>query len=131
MEPIFTRFSNKISDLAGRPTTFTVALAAIAIWAILGPFFDFSARWQLVVNTCTTIMTFWMVFVLQNSQNRDRIALQAKIDELIRVSDAENRYIGIEKLDERELKEVRRNCMQEGADAREAENGVTRTDCKA
>ncbi|MEY9560386.1 low affinity iron permease family protein [Sinorhizobium fredii] len=127
MEPIFTRFSNKISDLAGRPTTFTVALAAIAIWAILGPLFDFSARWQLVVNTCTTIMTFWMVFVLQNSQNRDRIALQAKIDELIRVSDAENRYIGIEC----ELKEVRRNCMQEGADAREAENGVTRTDCKA
>ncbi|ACP26496.1 hypothetical protein NGR_c27470 [Sinorhizobium fredii NGR234] len=131
MEPIFTRFTNKISDLAGRPPAFAVAFAAIVVWAILGPLFDFSARWQLVVNTGTTIMTFWMVFVLQNSQNRDRIAVQAKIDELIRVSDAENRYIGIEKLDERQLKEVRRTCMQEGTDAREAENGVTGSDCQA
>ncbi|OAP37902.1 iron permease [Sinorhizobium glycinis] len=124
MQPIFTRFSSRISDLAGKPITFVVAVSVIVTWAICGPIFGFSAKWQLAVNTFTTITTFLMVFVLQNSQNRDGIALQAKIDELIRVSDAENRFMGIEKLGEEELKEVRRDCIQEGTDAREAENGV-------
>ena len=125
MQPFFTRFSKRISELAGRPFTFAVAFSAIVIWAICGPLFDFSAKWQLAVNTCTTITTFLMVFVLQNSQNRDGVALQAKIDELIRVSDAENCFIGIENLDEHEIKEVRRDCMQEGTQARDAENAVS------
>ncbi|PDT80276.1 low affinity iron permease family protein [Sinorhizobium sp. BJ1] len=131
MQSIFTRFSNQISSFAGRPITFAVSFSAIDIWAVCGALIDFPAKWQLAVNTCTTITTFLMVFVLPNSQNRDDIALQAKIDELIRVSDAENRFMGIEKLDGLELKEVRRDCMSEGTEAREAANGVTAAAGKA
>ena len=102
----FCRFSNTVADACGKPFTFVLALAAILAWAVSGPFFGFSETWQLVVNTGTTIVTFLMVFVLQNSQNRDGKALQAKLDELILTSAAENRFIGIEKLDEKELKRL-------------------------
>lgn len=100
---IFCRFSNAVADTSGKPATFVVAVTVILVWAISGPFFGFSETWQLVVNTGTTIVTFLMVFILQNSQNRDGKALQAKLDELILTSSAENRFIGIEKLDENEL----------------------------
>ncbi|MDK1388668.1 low affinity iron permease family protein [Sinorhizobium sp. 8-89] len=96
-----------MSDLAGRPVTFTLAFLAIAAWGLCRPLFDFSQNWQLAVNTSTTITTFLMVFVLQNSQNRDGQALQAKLDELILTSSAENRFIGIDQLDGKELKKVR------------------------
>jgi low affinity Fe/Cu permease len=76
----------------------------VLIWAISGPFFNFSETWQLVINTSTTIITFLMVFVLQNSQNRDGKALQAKLDELILTSQAQNKFVGIEKLGEEELR---------------------------
>ena len=102
----FCRFSNTVADACGKPFTFVLALAVILAWAVSGPFFGFSETWQLVVNTGTTIVTFLMVFVLQNSQNRDGKALQAKLDELILTSAAENRFIGIEKLDEKELKRL-------------------------
>ncbi|MBP1887430.1 low affinity iron permease family protein [Sinorhizobium mexicanum] len=107
MEPIFTRFANKMSDLAGRPATFAIAFLSIVIWGLCGPVFDFSQNWQLAVNTTTTITTFLMVFILQNSQNRDGQALQAKLDELIRTSSAENRFMGIEELDGKELRKAR------------------------
>ncbi len=102
----FCRFSNLVADACGKPVTFILALAVIIAWAVCGPIFGFSETWQLVVNTGTTIVTFLMVFVLQNSQNRDGKALQAKLDELILTSSAENRFIGIEKLDEKELKRL-------------------------
>lgn len=103
---IFSRFATAIADLSGKPATFALALALIAAWAISGPFFAFSETWQLIINTTTTIVTFLMVFVLQNSQNRDGKALQAKLDELILTSTAHNRFVGIEKLDEEELREL-------------------------
>ena len=82
------------------------AVGLVFLWAVTGPIFGFSETWQLVINTATTIVTFLMVFVLQNSQNRDGRALQAKIDELILTSQAQNKFIGIEKLDEEEIREV-------------------------
>jgi len=105
MNAAFSRFSSFISEIMGRPIAFIIALAVVVIWAITGPFFGFSEVWQLVINTGTTIVTFLMIFVLQNSQNRDGKALQAKLDELILTSkSAENKFIGIEKLDEEELR---------------------------
>lgn len=102
----FNKFSTAVAEFAGRPVTFVLALGGIVVWGLTGPLFGFSETWQLVVNTGTTIVTFLMVFVLQNSQNRDSKAVQAKLDELILTSAAENEYIGIEELDERELKRI-------------------------
>lgn len=107
MDSTFSKFSNLVSEASGRPVTFVAALALVLVWALSGPLFGFSEVWQLVINTSTTIITFLMIFVLQNSQNRDSKALQAKLDELILSSQAQNKFIGIEKLDEKELKELR------------------------
>jgi low affinity Fe/Cu permease len=95
-----------VAEASGKPFTFVVAVFLVLVWAISGPFFNFSETWQLVINTSTTIVTFLMVFVLQNSQNRDGKALQAKLDELILASQAANRFVGIEKLDEDQLKKM-------------------------
>lgn len=107
MESLFTRFANSVAHWAGEPIVFAAAMLVIIGWAIVGPLFQFSETWQLVVNTGTTIVTFLMVFVLQNTQNRDNCAIQAKLDELILTSkDAENRFIGIEKKAETEILDV-------------------------
>ena len=103
----FSDFSNAIARGSGRPIAFVAALALIVIWAVTGPFFGFSETWQLVVNTATTIITFLMVFVLQNTQNRDGEALHAKLDELILSSNAENRFIEAERLTEDEIRRLR------------------------
>jgi len=104
----FDRMANRVSTAAGRPRAFFLAVGVIVVWAISGPIFDWSDTWQLVINTGTTIITFLMVFLIQNSQNRDGAAIQAKLDELIRaVSHARNEFIGIEHLTETELEEVR------------------------
>lgn len=103
---LFSKFASTIAELSGRPATFAIAVTLVVVWAISGPFFGFSETWQLVINTSTTIVTFLMVFVLQNSQNRDGKALQAKIDELILTSEAQNKFVGIEKLDEEEIRQV-------------------------
>jgi low affinity Fe/Cu permease len=102
----FSVFATKIANLSGKPATFVLAVVLVLLWAITGPFFGYSETWQLVINTSTTIITFLMVFVLQNSQNRDGKALQAKLDELILSSQAANKFVGIEKLDEEELREM-------------------------
>ncbi|MBB4066175.1 low affinity iron permease family protein [Gellertiella hungarica] len=104
----FALFSNAVSEWAGKPVTFVLAVGGICIWAALGPFLDYSESWQLVVNTATTIITFLMIFVLQNSQNRDAKALQVKLDELILTNArAENCFIGAEALGEAELLRLR------------------------
>ncbi len=107
MEHAFTHFANSVARAAGRPLTFVICCAVIVAWAASGPLFGFSDTWQLVVNTSTTIVTFLMVFLIQNTQNRDGAAIQAKLDELLRaVSDARNDFIGIEHLTEEELHEI-------------------------
>ena len=107
MEKLFTKIANAVSHAAGKPLTFICCCAIITIWASTGPLFGFSDTWQLIINTGTTIITFLMVFLIQNTQNRDGAALQAKLDELIRVGKAENRFIGIEHLSESEVEQFR------------------------
>jgi low affinity Fe/Cu permease len=108
MDRIFTKIANRIAAFVGQPIAFIAALALIIGWAATGPLFGFSDTWQLVVNTTTTIVTFLMVFLIQNSQNRDAAAIQAKLDEVIRaIEGARNQFIGIEHLTERELEAIR------------------------
>lgn len=104
----FTNFSGRVAKWAGHPLAFAAGAAAVVAWAVSGPYFRFSDTWELVINTGTTIVTFLMVFLIQNSQNRDGAAIQAKLDELIRSSAAQNRFIGIENLTEEELDALRR-----------------------
>lgn len=97
-----------VAHWAGRPATFTLALGTIAVWLVTGPVFGFSDTWQLVINTGTTIVTFLMVFLIQNTQNRDTIALQLKLDELIRATKgAHNALLDLEELDEESLASFR------------------------
>ena len=104
--------------LAGKPVTFATACAFIALWGISGPLFQFSETWQLVVNTATTIITFLMVFVLQNTQNRDGEAVQAKLDELIyALRGADNRFVEAEKLSDKDLHDLRQNLLKRCEDA--------------
>ena len=106
---IFTRLAGRISSIAGQPVAFVIALAIIIIWGLTGPLFGYSDTWQLVINTGTTIITFLMVFLIQNSQNRDAAAMQAKLDELIRaISEARNDFIGIEHRTDHEIEAIRR-----------------------
>lgn len=122
---LFTRFANSVAHAAGRPAAFVLCCTVVVAWAACGPLFGFSDTWQLVINTSTTIITFLMVFVIQNTQNRDGVALQAKLDELIRSSAAQNAFIGIEHLTDEELKEIIDRCE---AAAREEGRTVTPKD---
>ena len=106
MSNVFSKFATSIAGMSGKPGAFVLAVTLVLVWAISGPFFGYSETWQLVINTSTTIITFLMVFVLQNSQNRDGEAVQAKLDELILSSQAANEFIGIEKLDEEQLRKL-------------------------
>jgi low affinity Fe/Cu permease len=114
MDRLFTRIATFISTAAGQPGAFVLALTIIVVWAVTGPMFHFSDTWQLVVNTGTTIVTFLMVFLIQNSQNRDAAAMQAKLDELLRAVDqAREQFIGIEHLSDRQVEEVRETLERE------------------
>lgn len=105
----FTRFANSASRFAGKPITFMLALAVVAVWGISGPIFHYSDTWQLVINTGTTIITFMMVFLIQNTQNRDGYALQVKLDELIRaMKGAHNALLDLEELDDETLEAIRK-----------------------
>ena len=104
MNHLFERVAGRVAAAAGQPWAFIGAFLIIVIWGLSGPLFGWSDTWQLVINTGTTIVTFLMVFLIQNAQNRDASAIQAKLDELIRASrDARNEFIGIEHLSEGEL----------------------------
>ena len=99
MEKLFNRLANATARLTGKPLTFALCFLVILVWAVTGPIFGFSQTWQLVINTGTTIVTFLMVFLIQNTQNRDAAAMQAKLDELVYANrNARNRFIGIEHL---------------------------------
>ena len=106
--PSFTGFANTASRTTGRSYTFVFAVGIIAVWAITGPLFKFSDTWQLVINTGTTIITFLMVFLIQNTQNRDSEAVQIKLDEIIRALEgAHNALLDLEELDDEKLDEMR------------------------
>ena len=108
IQSTFGHFAKWTARVSGHPSTFGLALLIIVIWAITGPLFKFSDTWQLVINTSTTIITFLMVFLIQNTQNRDAEAAQLKLDELIRaISGAKNAMLDLEDLDQEELDEVR------------------------
>lgn len=112
MDKLFARFANLTAKAAGSPAAFLLCVLLVLVWAFSGPFFGFSETWQLVINTGTTIVTFLMVFLIQNTQNRDGAAVQAKLDELIRSSDAEDEFMGIEKLSDKELEDLHNRCEQ-------------------
>ena len=104
----FTRFAKATSRVTGRPAAFILAVGVILAWLVTGPLFRFSDTWQLVINTGTTIITFVMVFLIQNTQNRDAEAVQVKLDELLRATvGAHNALLDLEELEERELDQIR------------------------
>ncbi|MFT3964436.1 MAG: low affinity iron permease family protein [Sphingobium sp.] len=108
MDRFFSMVAARIAAWAGQPAAFILALGIVILWGIGGPFFGYSDTWQLVINTGTTIVTFLMVFLIQNAQNRDAAAMQVKLDELLRaVSEARNELIGIEHLTDAELERIR------------------------
>ena len=107
MEAFFIRFATATAKVAGKPWTFVGCMTVVLIWAATGPIFKFSETWQLIINTGTTIVTFLMVFLIQNTQNRDGAAMQAKLDELIHaVRAADERFIGIEHMTEKDLQKI-------------------------
>jgi low affinity Fe/Cu permease len=123
MRRTFADLATAIAYQSGRPAIFIVAAVIILVWAFAGPIFHYSDTWQLIINTGTSVVTFLMVFVIQNTQNRDGAAVQAKLDELIRVSAATNSLIGIETLTQEEIAEIRSACA---ARAKRGANGASR-----
>jgi low affinity Fe/Cu permease len=132
MDRFFTKIASRIAAFAGQPVAFVIALALMILWGASGPIFHYSDTWQLVVNTSTTIVTFLMVFLIQNSQNRDGAAMQAKLDEIIRaLDDARSQFIGIEHQTDREIQKIREDledeCDEGGKDGKpEPEESVDR-----
>ncbi len=127
---IFTRFSKRVSQAVAHPAAFAAALGIVVIWSATGPLVGWSDTWQLVINTGTTIVTFLMVFLIQNTQNRDTAAMQVKLDELIRaIEGAHNALLDLEELDEKELEAIREQYETLAREARErldqrSRNGV-------
>jgi low affinity Fe/Cu permease len=120
-QDFFTRFATAAARKAGQPRVFVSACLLLLLWGISGPVFHFSDTWQLVINTATTIITFLMVFLIQNTQNRDSEAIHVKLDELIRANSiAHNALLDLEELTERDLDHIRENYRQLAAKAREA-----------
>lgn len=131
LDRLFTVIAGRVAAIAGQPISFVLAVSVIAIWGLTGPIFHYSDTWQLVVNTATTIITFLMVFLIQNSQNRDSAAMQAKLDELLRaVEQARMQFIGIEHKTDREIEQIRadleRECETEDERARAVSSSVGR-----
>jgi len=119
MSESFTRFAKATAKQSGQPVTFALAVLVIVVWAVTGPFFHFSDTWQLVINTGTTIVTFLMVFLIQNTQNRDSVAMQIKLDELLRaVKGAQTALADLEDLTEEELDQFKARYVRLAAEAK-------------
>jgi low affinity Fe/Cu permease len=115
----FSDFARRLAVWSGRPWAFVIAAGAVVLWALSGPLFGFSDTWQLVVNTSTTIVTFLMVFLIQNTQNRDTEAIQIKLDELIRATQgAHNALLHLEEMDDEQVERYRASYMKLAAAAR-------------
>lgn len=126
MATLYTRFAKSAAQFCGRPRMFVLAVLVIVVWVVTGPLFDFSDTWQLVINTGTTIITFLMVFLIQNTQNRDTEAIQIKLDELIRATrGAHNALLNLEELDEETLDAFRRRYEALAAAARSSDDTGT------
>ncbi len=128
----FARFAQRVAHWSGSPAVFVLALGTVIVWLLTGPLFDFSDTWQLVINTGTTIVTFLMVFLIQNTQNRDTYAIQIKLDELIRATEgAHTALLELEELSEAELEAIHAKYSDLAAQAREllrqgqSDTGVT------
>ena len=104
----FVKSANTFARASGTPTSFLIATLTIVLWLATGPIFHYSDSWQLVMNTWTNVVTFLMVFLIQNSQNRDSGAIQVKLDELIRVSEGRNSFVGVENLTSDQIEEVKK-----------------------
>ena len=115
---LFHRFATATSGAAGKPATFILAVIVVLAWAVTGPFFHFGDTWQLVINTGTTIVTFLMVFLIQNTQNRDSMAVQIKLDELIRSSRAHNALLNLEELDDKTIERIRQHYCRLASEGR-------------
>ena len=127
----FTELASHVAHATGKPITFLLCVLTIIVWAASGPYFGFSDTWQLIINTGTTIVTFLMVFLIQNSQNRDAAAMQAKLDEMLRaIEDAREQFIGIEHLTDQQIEEIRaaleREVGREPGKAGTADDSVAR-----
>ena len=135
MGSFYTEAAKNIAHLTGRPITFAMAVMVIVVWAVTGPVFGFSDTWQLVINTGTTVITFLMVFLIQNTQNRDTTAMQVKLDELIRVTvGAHNALMDLEDMDEKTLTAFRKKygllgrAAQAAVESGEVDTGVASAD---
>ncbi|MGE5722250.1 MAG: low affinity iron permease family protein [Sphingomonadales bacterium] len=131
MDRVFTAVAGRVAGAAGQPLAFITAFGLIVVWGVSGPLFHYSDTWQLVINTATTIVTFLMVFLIQNSQNRDGAAMQAKLDELIRaIEDARGQFVGIEHLPDKEIQQIRDDleteCIEEQDSKPPADDSVDR-----
>jgi low affinity Fe/Cu permease len=124
MRDLFHRFAHRTAEIVGKPWAFALALGIVLVWALSGPLFGFSDTWQLVINTGTTIVTFLIVFLIQNTQNRDAMAMHLKLDELIRaIRRARDRLVDLEDLNEEELQELHEEFrrLHERAEAKKKE----------
>jgi low affinity Fe/Cu permease len=125
MQRFFTGLASRSAYLMGQPAAFLIAVLACIIWAVTGPLFDYSDTWQLVINTATTVLTFLAVFLIQNMQNRDGAAVQAKLDEiLIAVSKARTELVGIENMTDQELTELKAAIEREALKPKEADKSA-------
>jgi low affinity Fe/Cu permease len=114
----FGKIARQLSRVMGQPLTFSIAALIVIVWAITGPIFYFSDTWQLVINTCSSVVTFLMVFLIQNTQNRDSDAIQVKLDELIRTSKAHNALLDLEELGQEDLDRIKKRYEELAGKAR-------------
>jgi len=129
MHRLFTRIASRSAYLMGHPAAFLIATSACILWAVSGPLFHYSDTWQLVINTATTVMTFLAVFLIQNSQNRDGAAIQAKLDEILRaMTDARVGFVGIEKRTDAEIDQIKSALEREVLQTAQGEPDIVGTD---
>ncbi|AMG74175.1 low affinity iron permease family protein [Sphingopyxis granuli] len=125
VDAVFTKIASRCAHIMGQPQTFMIAMALVVIWAASGPVLHYSDTWQLIVNTATTVLTFLAVFLIQNSQNRDGAAMQAKLDEILRsLEKAREQFVGIEHLTDAQIEEIR-HALEQDIEAGDSRNRTT------